>query len=180
MTASVKAPRYLVYDVLSPINLGMILRVCETFHAPVVLFDPRRVLEDEGKLKTISDFACGALQRVPPLVCRTDAELEPVLTRGRVVATSIDDGELLPAFAWRDGDLVVLGNEYDGLPDAVMAQAAAQLQIPMPEGFTPKPKSNSPIDPARAATVSRDGKPNLNVAMSCGILAYTAWLALNG
>lgn len=170
--------RVLIHNVMSPINLGMILRVAETFRAEVHIFDPGGVFGDEGKLKTISDFACGALQRRPPHVFVDEAEIAVLAKSGRLVATSIEpSAEALPSFRWRAGDIVVFGNEYDGLPEIVAANAGAHLTIPMPEGYAPKPASHSPIDPTRTAPVSNDGKPNLNVAMSVGIVAYSAYLA---
>src|SRR5262249_22489232 len=53
----------LLYGLQSPINIGMILRVAETYRARISIFDPHRVLDDAERLVTIKDFACGALER---------------------------------------------------------------------------------------------------------------------
>lgn len=161
----------------SPINIGMALRVAETYRTQVLAYDPSGVLADASKSKTISDFACGALQR-----CGVELidDPEEVFTRaGRVVATTIEDRSVaLPDFEFHPSDIITIGNEYDGLPAAFTARAAAALRIPMADVFTPKPASHTPIDAARTAPVARDGKPNLNAATSAGIIVYTAWLAL--
>ncbi len=46
----------------------------------------------------------------------------------------------------------------------------------MAQVWTPKPRSISPIDPARVAPVTRDGEPNLNVAVAGAIICYAAYL----
>jgi tRNA (cytidine/uridine-2'-O-)-methyltransferase len=162
----------------SPINIGMALRVAETYQTPVMAYDPTGVLADAGKAKTISDFACGAMQRCGLSVIDDPAK---VFARGvRVVATTIEARSIaLPDFVFQPGDVVAIGNEYDGLPDVFSARAGAALRIPMAEVYTPKPASHTPIDPGRSAPVARDGRPNLNAAMSAGIIVYSAWLALD-
>ena len=53
----------LLVDLRSPINFGMCLRLAETFAMDVLVFDPSGLTADTGKRQTISDFACGALER---------------------------------------------------------------------------------------------------------------------
>jgi tRNA(Leu) C34 or U34 (ribose-2'-O)-methylase TrmL len=166
----------LLFDLQSAVNLGMILRVAETYKAAVHVFDRHRIFADRDRVKMVSDFACGALEREPPHVA-DPCELAAICGSGRLIATTIEaDAMPLPEFKWRAGDLVAFGNEYDGLPEEVLAQAATRLRIPMPQGYTPKPASYNPIDPARTAPVSRDGQPSLNVSISVGILVYSAYL----
>ena len=166
----------LLYGLQSPINIGMILRVAETYQFRVSIFDRHRVLDDPAKLATIEDFACGALTRRGFRTVGHEAELAQVLNGRRLVATSIELGATaLPSHRFRLGDLFALGNEYDGLPDAIMTRADTVLTIPMPAVWTPKPRSLSPIDPARTAAVAHDGQPNLNVAISAGIICYAAF-----
>jgi len=98
-----------------------------------------------------------------------------------LVATSIGPNALpLLQFDFRSGDVIALGNEYDGLPDDLVASADVLLHIPTPAAWLPKERSHSPIDPVRTASVSRQGQPSLNVAITAGILAsaaYGQWLA---
>lgn len=172
--ASVPGLTLLLYELRSPINIGMILRVAETYGIRVEIAASQSILADTEKAKTISDFACGALQR------KGYGEIAslPDTTQGRrLIATSIEDDSVeLPAFNFRHGDIVLLGNEYDGLPAEVFRASTARLKIPMADVWTPKPQSHNPIDSQRAAPVSRDGMPNLNVAMAAGIICYQWFL----
>jgi tRNA G18 (ribose-2'-O)-methylase SpoU len=169
--------RLLLWDILSPVNLGMLLRVAETYRAPVAVFGGDRVMADASQQATVSDFACGALQR-RGFDALADAKAADIWRGGaRLIATSIESGATtLPEFRFQPGDVVALGNEYDGLPDAFVASASAKIIIPMAEVWTPKPRSVHPIDPARTAPVARDGEANLNVAMAGGIICYAAYV----
>jgi tRNA G18 (ribose-2'-O)-methylase SpoU len=170
---------FLLYALQSPINIGMILRVAETYRFRVSIYDQFRVLDHPDKLQTIADFSCGALAR-RGFRCLADAAAVSRMLRGRrLIATSIVPTSCpLPHFSFRSGDLFALGNEYDGLPEAFLSRADAVLHIPMPAGFAPKPKARRPIDPNRVAPVARDGQPNLNVAMTAGILCYAAYVRM--
>lgn len=163
----------LLHSVQSPINTGMVLRVAETFEIRVALVGAEGLLGDPARCQTMSDFACGALQRKGVAAFDRFGAVIAAAGRRRIVATSILPGTSeLPDFKFQAGDIVVLGNEYDGLPADVAAAATCALRIPMAEVWTPKPPSASPIDPARAGRVTHDGMPNLNVAMAAGIICY--------
>jgi tRNA G18 (ribose-2'-O)-methylase SpoU len=167
----------LLYNLQSPINIGMILRVAETYNFGVSIYDSHCVLDAEEKLQTIRDFACGAVTRRGFRRLSDQAAVEVAFAGRRLVSTSIETrARALPGFRFRPGDVVALGNEYDGLPVAMLASADEILHIPMPQGFVPKPVSRTPIDPARTQPVARDGQPNLNVAMAAGILCYAAFV----
>lgn len=173
--ASVPGLTLLLYELRSPINIGMILRLAETFGVSVVVTGSQGVLADTDKLRTVSDFACGALQRKGYQAL--PSAFDVAHARPRLIATSIEDDAIeLPQFAFQPGDVVLLGNEYDGLPEDVAKACSARLKIPMADVWTPKPASHQPIDPSRVAPVSRDGMPNLNVAVAAGIICYQ-WFA---
>lgn len=163
----------LLYELQSPINIGMILRVAETYRVGIAIYGSRSVLESAERMKVVSDFACGALERVGYRRLARPADLEKLGTGARLVATSVEEGTTpLPDFRFRRGDVVVLGNEYDGLPARVLESCKSSLRIPMADVWAPKPQSHNPIDAARAAPVARDGMPNLNVAVAGGIICY--------
>jgi tRNA G18 (ribose-2'-O)-methylase SpoU len=167
--------RLLLCGLQSPINIGMILRVAETYRFDVAVYDQYGVLDDPDKLNTVKDFSCGAATRRPWQKIADDAGLDRLLAGRRLVATSIDSGSCpLPRHPFIRGDVVALGNEYDGLPDHMIARAGSILHIPMPPGWAPKPKALRPIDPARSG-VARDGQPSLNVAMAAAIICYAAF-----
>lgn len=170
----------MLYDVQSPTNIGMAMRIAEVYGFALSLYDPRHVLDDAEKFKTIEDFACGSLPRRGFRLLSDDAAVSRWRAGRRLVATSILPGARpLESLAFEPGDIVVLGNEYDGVPDALVAEADVKLHIPMPRQSVPKPASWYPIDPTRSS-VARDGSPSLNVAMSAAIIthaAYVQWLA---
>lgn len=174
----------LLYELQSPINIGTILRMAEVYRFKVSIVDRHGVFDDAGKLSTVSDFACGAISRRPPNLLKDPSALLRLRGGRRLVATSIGRRTSpLTTFHFLAGDLIVLGNEYDGLPDSIVAGADALLHVPTPAAWLPKARSHSPIDPARLAPVARDGQPSLNVAMTAGVLCYAAyaeWLAKQG
>jgi tRNA (cytidine/uridine-2'-O-)-methyltransferase len=163
---------FLLNDLQSPINIGQCLRTAETYGIDVYLHDPRGVSSDACKLRTIADFSCGALDR---RAFRTVRALESFLCNrpGRVVATSLcADAVRLPDFRFEADDLIVFGNEYDGLGAEVLSIADRKIYVPMPDACLPKPRSRSPIDPLRRHEVNQNGVPNLNVGVTAGIVAY--------
>lgn len=161
--------RLLLHDVQSPINIGMILRVAESFAVAVDILDLHQVLDQPEKRQWVSDFSCGAFARGS--YRRVDSIPVPS-SGGRTIATCLtDDTVSLPDFRFAPDDIVMIGNEYDGLPPALIAAADVRLKIPMATVFTPKPVSSNPIDPARNHAVE-DGSPVLSAAMSAGILCY--------
>lgn len=164
----------------SPINIGMILRTAEAYEFGVAIYDRHSVLANQEKLGTIRDFACGALTRRSFQPLADAAALEELRRGRRLIATSIEEGaKSLSEFEFEPRDLVMLGNEYDGLPADVIGQADALLWVPMPPVWMPKEASSSPIDKNRTTPVARDGRASLNVATTAGILchaAYSNWL----
>ncbi len=165
----------------SPINIGLILRISEAYQFTVNVFDPHRVLDDSSKLRTVSDFACGALPRRGFNRLDSVESLAELRKGRRLVATSIGSTALpLPEYRFAPGDLIVLGNEYDGLPDNIVGGADVVIQVPIPVVWMPKEDSYQPIDPLRTNPVAREGQPSLNVAVTAGIICYSAyasWLA---
>jgi tRNA G18 (ribose-2'-O)-methylase SpoU len=166
----------LLFALQSPINIGMILRVAETYQFRVSIFDAHGVLDDPKKLSTVEDFACGALSRRNVHRLDNPDAIAQLRAGRRLIATSIEERTAsLPDLRFAAGDIFVLGNEYDGLPQAIITGADAVARVPMPAVWTPKPKAHEPIDPGRTAPVARDGRPNLNVAMTAGIICCAAF-----
>ena len=157
----------------SAINVGMILRVAETYCTQVIIVGSADLLGAPDKMSTISDFSCGALQRKGYCTADSVAGIAANSKVKRLVAATIDRNAIpVDTFRFADGDAVLLGNEYDGLPQEVSASCHAFVRIPMADVWTPKPPSVNPIDPLRTTAVSNDGQPNLNVAIAAGIICY--------
>ena len=163
----------LLWDLRSLINLGMLLRVAETYRVDVAVLGSRAVLDDHEKMRTVSDFACGALERAGFAELTDETAVKRFAEGRRLIATSVEPSSVgLHAFAFHTGDIVMIGNEYDGLAASALAAASATIRIPMADVWTPKPPSSRPIDAERAAPVARDGMPSLNAAIAGGILCY--------
>lgn len=162
----------MLYDVQSGVNVGQVLRTCEMFQVWLQIYDPRKVLEDEQRRMTASDFSCGALERFNDVLVDDFAAYRKA-NKGRIIATAIGKSAVpLTEFEFKPGDTVLMGNEYDGLPDDVVAKADVNLFIPLPNGVVHKPRSKSPIDPSRAASVAQNGIPNLSVSIASSIMAF--------
>lgn len=168
----------LLWGLQSPINTGMILRIAEAYHFSAWSRDSFGVLADAEKRKTIGDFSCGALDRRGITILPEDFRASSF--SGRIVATTIEgETESLEAFQFLPGDVIALGNEYDGLPAEFCEAADVRLRIPMAATWMPKAASSAPIDSTRQGPAAREGQPSLNVAISAGIIcfaAYAGWL----
>ncbi len=168
---------FLLHALQSPTNIGMILRTAEVFETRVIGFDPHGVMRGMH-LERIADFACGALGRHPP-IASDDLEFCLAQVPGRLIATGLGGNAKPLAFhKWNGDDCVVLGNEYDGLPDAFSARADSTLWIPTTDQHLPKPKSTVPIDATRVEGVRNDGDASLNVAAAAAIIGYARFQAL--
>lgn len=177
---SSRAPplRLLLHGLQSPINVGTLLRVAETFGVGVDVWDPAGLFRDAEKLRWIHDLSCGAYSRGAFRLL--DDAPRPREESIRTIATCLrEEATRLPDFVFRPGDLVAIGNEYDGLPADYIAGADCRLHIPMPAGHTPKLPSLQPIDPAHQPVDPDDGSPVLSSAVSGAIICYAASLPRN-
>lgn len=158
----------------SAINIGMILRSAEVYANPVVIVDTFRVLENSTHVQTISDFACGALQRTPPQVVEDYSTID--LHNGRLITTTpIGPSRPMARFDWRDDDALLIGNEYSGVPPLIAEKADVRVRIAMPAVFAPKAPSQSPIDPRRVSQIANASEPALNVAIAASAMMIDAF-----
>jgi tRNA G18 (ribose-2'-O)-methylase SpoU len=164
----------------SPINCGMILRSAEAYGHTVTIHDSFGIFSDRQKSETVSDFACGALQRHPPVML--DDLMEHLKSaQARIIATAIaGDTHVAHSFKWRPDDIVLVGNEYDGLDSGLVDMSDCRVRIQMPPGHLPKPKSFQPIDRQRHKDVNNNGAPNLNTAVATSIICYLSYLRSSG
>lgn len=161
----------------SPVNIGMILRSAEAFETGVVIVDAFRVLQASQARRTVSDFACGALERLSPPIRADYADLGDL--RGRLIAAVAEGrGAPLDGFDWRGDDIVLIGNEYDGIPPLVAERAEASVSIAMSRRRHPKPPSQQPIDPSRVTQIADPAAPALNAAVAASIVMSQAFATL--
>ena len=164
------------WGIQSPINLGMLLRVAEAYSFSVSIFDSHGIFADNEKLRTVEDFACGAYSRQSYTKLDSLNALAKLRGERRLICTVIDDiATSLDEFEFHPNDLIVFGNEYDGLPQEVVGLTDEAIRIPLSATWLPKPRSHSPIDVARSTDVARDGQPSLNVAVSAALVCYSAF-----
>lgn len=157
----------------SPINIGMILRSAEAYANTVTIIDTFNVLQSKSSIDTISDFACGAYQRVPPTVRHDYSDVRSKSTRF-VLAAATGRAVSMARFSWHPDDTLLIGNEYSGVPPLLTDRADVRVRIDMPTVFAPKPPSNSPIDPARVGQISNASEPALNVAVAASAMMIDA------
>lgn len=169
----VQQPRihFLLDNLQSPINIGQCARVAEIYGMDLYIRDQRNLLKNLETLQTVSDFSCGAWQRKKAQILESTGDT--LRKTGRVIATCLqEDAVRLHDFEFENNDLIMFGNEYDGLEPDLIARADAKVYIQMPQIYLPKPFSRKPIDPSRSSEVNQNGIPNLNVAVAAGIVAY--------
>jgi tRNA G18 (ribose-2'-O)-methylase SpoU len=174
---------FLLDGLQSPINIGKCSRTAEIFGIDLYVHDPRGLTKNPQSLQTISDFSCGAWERRTNHMVSDLHSFIKTYKNGRRVATCLqEDAVRLRDFQFADGDLIIFGNEYDGVDSEIIKSADAKVYIAMPELSLPKPHSNKPIDPSRSSDVNQNGIPNLNVAVAAGIVgyAYSCWREKNG
>ncbi|MDJ0630064.1 MAG: TrmH family RNA methyltransferase [Rhodobacter sp.] len=158
----------------SPVNIGMILRSAEAFEAKVVIVDTFATLADQGARRRVSDFACGAFERLSPPVWQDYSGLDGLGGR-RITAVAGGIGTPVDGFAWREDDILLIGNEYDGIPPLLADRADASIVIPMSRRHNPKPPSHRPIDASRVTQIANPGAPALNAAVAASIILSHAF-----
>ncbi|MDP5220240.1 TrmH family RNA methyltransferase [Ruegeria sp. 2205SS24-7] len=160
----------------SPINIGMILRTAELFGWEVQLCDRFGVMGSSDNVDTIRDFSCGALDRgTLATIAGSFDGLELTKANRLIAASGSPDATPHREMKWRKGDWLLIGNEYDGLPDEARAISNIEIRIPVPNGYFVKPPSNSPIDQIRQLPPSRHGEPSLNASVATGIILASAF-----
>ncbi len=170
-----------LYDLQSPINIGMLLRIAELFNREVYVVDSYHVFSCQKKTEVVRDFSVGAFFRQQLNFIDGIAELDGKLSGKRVIATTPHEKNVdVNTFDWLRGDQIILGNEYDGLPKMVCEIADFCVHISTSEPHMPKPVSISPIDNRRIKAVAREGYASLNVAMAGAIICHAAHCKLRG
>lgn len=177
--------RFVLVDLVSPINIGKIFRICENFNIDLAIYDPRGILQEQQARRTIEDFSCGATDRLSVLTITNIEDflqqqtwLQAQKVAGRVIATSLaKQAKPLRNFGFLPGDQVLLGNEVLGLARPIVEQAQDSITIELPRCEVPKPVSFKPAF-AGLTEVNNPGVPCLNVAISAGILAYHQYLSV--
>jgi tRNA G18 (ribose-2'-O)-methylase SpoU len=174
---------FLLDNLQSPINIGKVARVAEVFMMGMYINDPRNILQSNENIATIQDHSCGAWQRKKYNKVTDIIDFVKNYNTGRVIATTLSDEAIrMHDFEFCQNDLIVFGNEYDGIKSEIIEHSDAKIYIALPKLNLPKPPSHQPIDPSRDYEVSQNGINCLNVAVAAGIIGYEyyCWLERNG
>lgn len=128
-------------------NVGTLIRTATCFGVPVDLIEPMGFpYSDRALARSAMDYA--ALAEV---VRHVDWEAFRAATPGRIVLATTRGALPLPDFLFRPDDVILLGSEGAGVPEAVHNAADIRVRVPM-----------------------RSGVRSLNVAITGGILLAEA------
>lgn len=130
-----------------PQNTGAIMRLCACFGLDLHIIEPCGFLLDDRRIRKAGlDYTEGLdYRRHPSWAAFVEAKV------GRLVLATTKASQPLGQARFQPGDVILMGRESAGVPDAVADAADLRLRIPM-----------------------RADQRSLNVAMSAGILAAEA------
>ena len=151
-----------LYEPRIPQNTGNIARTCAAFHIPLILIKPLGFsLEDRYLRRAGLDYwpfiDITILDSIDVLISRKKSQQ-------RVIGCSKSPGQKLNDFRFKEGDIILLGREDNGLPDYARSKCEEIVSIPM-RGIT----FNS----------SNNGVRSLNLSVACGIITFHAGNQLN-
>lgn len=115
-------------------NVGAILRTAACFNVPCDIIEPCGFAFSERALKRAGmDYA---EQVEIKRHADWDAfEAAAVANRSRIILMSSKASVALPAFTFEAGDILLMGSESSGAPEAVHTRADARVHIPMAAGL---------------------------------------------
>ncbi|MGW8137120.1 tRNA (cytidine(34)-2'-O)-methyltransferase [Sphingomonas zeae] len=137
-------------------NVGTLIRTATCFGIAVDLIEPMGFpYSDRALARSAMDYAAMA-----EVVRHADWDAFRAATRGRIVLATTLGAIPLPEMAFRPDDVILLGSEGAGVPEAVHDAADIRVRVPM-----------------------REGVRSLNVAITGGILLaearrQTGWAAI--
>jgi len=122
--------RIALYQPDIPQNAGSVLRLGACLGVGVDIIEPCGFLWDDRKLKRAGmDYL-----DLAEMVRHRSWEAFQQSRTGRLVLLTTKGAEPLPDFRFRPDDVLMLGRESCGVPDAVQDAAEARLRIPMLAG----------------------------------------------
>lgn len=124
--------RIALYQPDIPQNAGTILRLAACFGLAVDVVEPCGFLWDDRRLRRSGmDY----LEGVSVTRHRSWEVFRQAIGPARLVLLSSQGSAAHHQFAYRPDDILLLGRESAGVPDAVRDQTAAAVRIPMRDGF---------------------------------------------
>ncbi len=119
--------RVALYEPDIPQNAGAILRLAACLDVGVDIIEPCGFLLDDRRLRR------AGMDYLELAVLRRHAGWDAFRQqmRGRLVLLTTRAEISYAGFAFERGDVLLLGRESDGVPDAVHAAADARIKVPM-------------------------------------------------
>ncbi len=123
-----------LYEPDIPQNTGTILRAAACLGVPVHIVEPAGFpVSDRAFRRAGLDYLDAV--KIERHVSFDTFETWRIANGRRLVLLTTKAETAYPSFAFRDGDLLMVGRESSGVPDRVHAAADAALRIPMREGL---------------------------------------------
>ena len=111
-------------------NVGTLIRTATCFGVAVDLIEPMGFpYSDRALARSAMDYAAMA-----EVVRHADWDAFRAATRGRIVLATTLGAIPLPEMAFRPDDVILLGSEGAGVPEAVHDAADIRVRVPMREG----------------------------------------------
>lgn len=112
-------------------NVGAILRLAACYGVPVDIIEPCGfAFSDKRLARAGMDYAAQA-----EIVRHTDWEAFESVRRGRLVLMTTRASIPLHEAHFEPGDVILMGSEGAGVPDAVHDRADLRIRIPLRPGF---------------------------------------------
>jgi tRNA (cytidine/uridine-2'-O-)-methyltransferase len=126
-------PQVVLFQPLIPPNTGNVARTCAATGTALHLIEPLGFSLDDRSLKRagLDYWPLVDLNRHADWAAFTQARRQ---SGGRLVALSSHAQQPYSAFAFAESDWLLFGQETEGLPAEVLANADAGLTIPMRQG----------------------------------------------
>ncbi len=116
-----------------PQNTGTLIRLCSCLGADFLLIEPCGFVFDHKKLKRAGmDYVEEAM--IKRYLDWEAFYQEAQRKNGRIVLITPDAPCSFLDFTFQEGDILVLGRESTGFPEAIRREVAHQVKIPMAEG----------------------------------------------
>jgi len=161
---------FLLVNLKYPENIGRIIRTNKVMSkdSKLFIYDPKNLY-----IKKYKDIKLTSVE--------ISEELKPTMVKdiykflkeypGRVIATGFSKkATLLNKFRFRDSDLILLGNEHEGLPKKLFQYCQSSIIIPM---------FGTPFKiPKKFASFRGEKSLSLNVSIAHSIIAYCASVQL--
>ncbi|WP_322962919.1 tRNA (cytidine(34)-2'-O)-methyltransferase [Sphingomonas fuzhouensis] len=111
-------------------NVGTLIRTATCFGMAVDLIEPMGFpYSDRALARSAMDYAAMA-----EVVRHADWDAFRAVTRGRIVLATTLGALPLPEMVFRPDDVILLGSEGAGVPEAVHDAADIRVRVPMREG----------------------------------------------